>query len=360
MANKDYYQILGVDKKSSADEIKKAYRNLAKKHHPDKNGGDESKFKELTEAYSVLGNEKKRSEYDSYGRVFNGGAGGGGGFNGAGFDWDDFVNQARGGGGEDFDMGDVFGQFFGGNGGGRQKRGRDISIDIQLEFQESVFGTERTVMLRKGSKCDVCSGTGAETGSKMKTCATCNGQGQVREVRRSILGEFATVGTCSVCRGKGQIPEKQCKDCRGEGISIKDHDVKLTIPAGISDGEMIRMSGGGEAVSGGISGDLYIKVHVKKHATMRKEGSHLIIDLEVKLTDALLGAKYSVETLEGTLEVKIPQGVTHGEMLRVRGKGVPIENGKRGDLILRVSIDLPKKLSRKAKKLVEELKNEGI
>ena len=348
---RDYYEILGVDKKTSQGDVKKAYRNLAKKYHPDKQGGDEKKFKEITEAYSVLGNEKKRTEYDSYGRVFNGG---GAGAAPGGFSWDDF----GGGGGVEFDMGDIFGQFFGG-GRKKQKRGRDISMDIQLEFKEAVFGTERVVKLRKSSMCGKCNGTGAEAGSAMKTCSTCNGKGQVQEIRRSIIGEFSTVTTCSACEGKGEIPEKKCAECKGEGVTTRNHDIKVSIPSGISDGEMIRMNGAGEAVSGGVSGDLYIKVYVKKHKTIRKEGAHLIMDLNVKLTDALLGAKYSIETLDGTLEVKIPQGVGHGEMLRLRGKGVPY-GSRRGDLILKILLVLPKKLSRKAKKAVEELRGEGI
>jgi len=348
---RDYYEILGVDKKASQDEVKKAYRNLAKKYHPDKQGGDESRFKEITEAYSVLGNEKKRREYDSYGRTFNGGTGGG-------FSWDDFARQA-GAGGVEFDMGDIFNQFFGGGSSRRQKRGRDISIDIQLEFKESIFGTRRTVMLRKSSVCDECRGTGAEVGSSMKVCDACNGKGQIKEVRRSIIGEFATVSTCNKCSGKGKIPEKKCKTCSGSGVILKNHDIEIVIPPGISDGEMIRMSGEGEAVSGGISGDLYVKVYVKRHTSIKKEGVHLIMDVNVKLTDALLGATYTIETLDGILEIKIPQGVSHGEMLRVKGKGVPYDS-RRGDLILKVGIDLPKKLSRKARKLVEDLKGEGV
>jgi len=365
MANRDYYEILGVDKKASKEDVKKAYRTLAKKYHPDKKSGDEAKFKEITEAYSVLGDEKKRAEYDSYGRVFNGAGGGGqaGGF--GGMHWDDFVNQAQQGGFEGFDMGDIFGEFFGGGGGRRRtKRGRDISIDMQLEFSDAVFGTDRSVILNKASGCTDCNGAGAEADSSMKQCETCNGKGQVQEVRRSIVGEFSTVRTCDECTGSGNIPEKKCKTCRGTGVIKREQEISITIPPGISDGEMIRMSGAGEAVPGGVAGDLYIKVHVKQHDSIRKEGTNLVRDLKVKLSDALLGASYTVETLDGNIDVKIPAGVSHGERLRIRGKGVPFSptgsKGKRGDLMLRVVIELPKKLSRKAKKAVEELKNEGV
>lgn len=365
MAQKDYYTVLGVDKKASQDQIKKAYRDLAKKYHPDKKGGDEARFKEITEAYSVLRDEKKRAEYDSYGRVFNGGGGGGqaGGF--GGFSWEDFANQAQGGNFEGFDIGDVFGEFFGGGRRQRQQRGRDISIDIQLEFEEAVFGTDRKVLLNKTSTCDTCKGSGAAEGSNTKTCATCNGNGQVQEVKRSILGQVSMVRTCDTCRGTGQVPEKPCAECRGAGIGKKETEIAITIPAGISDGEMIRMTGAGEAVAGGVAGDLYIKVHVKPHGELKKEGYNLVRDVTVKLSDALLGATYTLPTLDGDIDVKIPQGVKHDELLRVRGKGVPTngthsKKSERGDLLLRIKIELPKKLSRSAKKAVEELRKEGI
>lgn len=368
MNKTDYYHILGVEKKASADDIKKAYRNLAKKYHPDKQGGDESKFKEITEAYAVLGNEKKRSEYDSYGRVFNGGGGGSqGGFGGAGFNWSDFASQA-GRGGVEFDMGDIFGEFFGGGRRRQQKRGRDISFDIQLDLEEAVFGTERTIGFRKAAVCDTCGGDGAEVESPMKKCETCNGNGKIQEVKRSILGQFSSVRICDDCRGVGQVPEKKCKECKGRGVVNKNVDIKVTIPAGISDGEMIRMSGHGEVIRGGVAGDLYIKIHVKPHAHIKKEGKNLIMNVNVKLSDALLGATYIIQTLDGSLDVKIPQGIGHGELLRVRDRGVPLHGGvvekgtrvKRGDLLLKVSVNIPNKLSRRARKAVEELREEGV
>jgi molecular chaperone DnaJ len=365
--NKDYYEILGLQKGASKDEIKKAFRNLAHKYHPDKKGGDEQKFKEASEAYSVLSDDKKRAEYDTYGRVFGGNGGGqAGGFDPSqGFGGFDFSGFTKGfGGGEDgfsneFDLGDIFGDFFGG-GNGRQKRGRDISIDVELSFEESIFGTERRVLLNKTSVCDSCSGSGAEKGIGEKTCTTCNGKGQVRETKKSFLGSFSTVRTCNTCGGRGKIPEKPCTKCRGEGVTKKQHEILVKIPTGIENGEMIRMTGEGEAVSKGTSGDLYIKVHVRHHSMFRKESSNLAMDLLVKLSSALLGDEYEIKALDGNIKIKIPEGIKNGEILRVKGRGVPIDKSRRGDLMVHIKIDIPQHLSKSAKKLVEELKKEGL
>ena len=357
---KDYYEMLGVDKKASKDEIKKAFRNLAHKYHPDKKGGDDAKFKEINEAYSVLSDDKKRAEYDSYGRVFSGANGGGnsGGF--GDFDFSQFT-QGNGGASFDFDLGDIFGNVFG---GGRraqqQKRGRDISIDIELSFEESVFGVERTVLLNKVSRCEVCNGSGAEKGSEMTTCSTCNGKGHVRELKRTFFGQFEQTAVCDSCHGTGKVPKVKCHACKGAGILKKETEIKVKIPAGIDNGEMMRLSRTGEAVSGGQSGDLYIRIDVKKHPVFQKDGNNLLMNLNVKLTDALLGAEYNINTLDGSLTVKIPEGVIHGEVLRIKGKGVPLESRNRGDLMIRINILIPKKLSKQAKNIVEELREEGI
>lgn len=360
--SKNYYEVLGVDKKASKDEVKKAFRKLAHAYHPDKKGGDEAKFKEVNEAYSVLSNDKKRAEYDAYGRVFSGVGGAGQSSPGfEGFDFSNFTQGFGGGQGVEFDLGDIFGGFsdmFSGR--RREQRGHDISIDVEIDFRDSVFGTERQVILTKHSTCSRCSGKGAEPGSGMKTCPTCNGQGQVRETRQSFIGTFSTVATCAACHGRGKVPEQQCTECRGEGVVRRQEDITVIVPPGIEDGEMIRLAGAGEALAGGTAGDLYVKVHVRKHPVFRKEGANLLMDLNVKLSDALLGAEYRVETLDGVLSVKIPAGVSHGELLRVKGKGVPVREGRRGDLLIRAVIRLPERLSRKAKKLVEELKEEGI
>jgi len=353
---KDYYHILGVDKKASKEEIKKAFRKLAHKHHPDKGGGDEAKFKEANEAYTVLSDEKKRAEYDAYGRVFSGGRNAGPGSGFGGFSAEDFQGFAQG---VEFDFGDIFGGLGDIFGGGRNKRGRDISIDLELEFKESVFGTERKVLLTKPSVCEKCDGDGGEPSSEKKTCETCAGQGKVHETRKSFMGTFATIATCSSCHGKGTVPEKKCVKCKGEGIVREQSEIEVKIPAGIDNGEMIRLSGMGEALSHGQSGDLYIKVHVKKHEVFRKEGANLVMDLPVKLSDALLGSKYTIETLEGPLEVSIPELVSPEQMLRVKNKGVPANRG-RGDLLIQLKVRLPEKLSRKAKKLIDELRDEGI
>ncbi len=350
--NKSYYEILGIEKNATKDEIKKAFRKLAHKYHPDKKGGDPLKFKEVSEAYSILSDEKKRAEYDSYGRVFGGGSGpSGGGF--GGFDFSQFSA-------EDFDLGDIFSDFFGGA-RARTKRGRDISIGIELTFEEAVFGVERKILLAKTAQCEVCEGSGAKKGAEFTTCTRCNGKGRIHETRRSIFGTLSTERVCELCRGSGKTPKEKCATCKGAGVYRREEEIRVKIPSGIENGEMIRLSGSGEAIAGGVSGDLYIKVQVKPHRAFKKEGTNLLLDLKVKLTDALLGGVYLVETLEGkTIEVKIPAGVSFDEILRVRGKGVPYEHGKRGDLLITVSIELPRKTSKQARELIEKLRKEGI
>jgi molecular chaperone DnaJ len=355
--SKDYYETLGVNKEASTEDIKKAFRKLAHKYHPDKQGGDAAKFKEVNEAYSVLSDEKKRAEYNAYGRVFSDAQGGynTGGF--GGFDFSGFNAQSF----EDVDLGDIFGQFFGGAGrAGRQKRGADISVDIEITFQESVFGADRSILLNKTSVCEHCAGSGGEPGTEVKTCPTCNGKGKIHETKNSFLGAFSTVRTCTTCNGSGKVPTQKCKICHGAGILRKQEEIKIKIPAGIDNGEMIRLTGAGEAVAGGIPGDLYIKIHVKKHSTFRKEGANLVADLNIKLSTALLGGDYSLETLDGNISIKIPAGISHGEILRVRNKGIPVERNKRGDILVKINIQLPHKLSKTAAKLIEELKKEGI
>jgi molecular chaperone DnaJ len=353
---RDYYQILGVPRNASKEEIKKAFRKLAHKYHPDKGNGDAEKFKEASEAYAVLSDDKKRAEYDAYGRVFSDGSGPGPN-DFSGFDFSQFGF----GGANGFDLGDIFSEFFGGVGNReRTKRGRDISIDVEIPFADSIFGTERKVLLTKTSLCSVCAGSGAKPNSGFITCATCNGKGKIHETRQSFLGSFTSVRTCNTCYGSGKIPKEKCGVCRGAGIVRKEEEITIVIPPGINNGEMIRLSGAGEAVTGGVPGDLYVKIHVQKHPVFKKEGSNLTMDLNIKLSDALLGGVYTVDTLDGTLSVKIPEGVTFGEILRVRGKGVPLERGRRGDLLIKLHIQLPSRLSRKAKKIIEELKKEGV
>jgi len=363
--SKDYYKTLGVDKSASQEDIKKAFRKLAHEHHPDK-GGNAEKFKEASEAYSVLSDDKKRAQYDTYGSAgpagtggFNGGQyqgqGGFGGFEG--FDFSGFNGQ--GAEGFDFDLGDMFGDFFGG-GRKKQKKGRDITVDMELSFQESVFGAAKKIRLTKTSKCGSCGGTGAEKGSQMETCPICSGRGKIQEVKKSIFGNFMTERVCDNCSGTGKIPKVKCSTCRGYGILKKDEEYEVKIPADIDDGETIRLTGAGEAIKDGSSGDLYIRIRVKKNPLFEKEGKNLITELNIKLTDSILGAKYNLETLDGMIELKIPEGIAYGEILRVKGKGIPKENGGRGDLLVKINIKTPHHISKQAKKIFEELKNEGI
>ncbi|MDP2665677.1 MAG: molecular chaperone DnaJ [bacterium] len=360
---KDYYNVLGVDKKATPDDIKKAFRKLAHKYHPDKGGTDEARFKEITEAYSILSDDKKRREYDTYGQAFAGGHGqshGGQGNPFSGFDFNGF-QQGFGQGGVDFDFGDIFGDIFSGRGGRAQTpRGRDISIDLEISFKDAVFGTSRNVLISKVSKCTLCNGSGAKVGTELSACTTCNGSGKIHETRNSILGQFTSVRVCAACDGTGKIPKEKCHECKGYGTKRQQEEIKINIPAGIDNGEMIRMTQQGEAIKIGIAGDLYVKVHVKPHATFRRDGANLIMNLPVKLTDSLLGTTVSVETLEGkTLEVKIPPMKRAEELLRVAGKGIPVE-GSRGDLIIRLEVAMPHKLSAKARKSLEDLKSEGL
>ena len=353
---KDYYEVLGVDKQATKDDIKKAFHKLAHKFHPDKKDGNADKFKEVSEAYSILSDDKKRAEYDSYGRTF-GGQAGAGGFNSAGFDFSQFQDAFSGGFGG-FDFGDAFSDLFGG--GTRTRRGRDISIDLEISFKESVFGTKRSVLISKTAQCEVCHGSGALPGSELLTCDKCNGSGKVHETTNSIFGSITMAQVCRQCNGRGKIPKEKCTTCRGEGVYKKQEEIEISVPAGIEGGEMIRLTGAGEAVAGGTSGDLYVKIHVSADPRFKKDGANLITELSIKLTDALLGGKYKIATLDGDEMVEIPSGVSHGETISIKGRGVPYGRGKRGDLVVRVKITLPTRLSRNAKQLVEKLKEEGI
>jgi len=286
--SKDYYSLLGVDKTASKEEIKKAFRKKAQQYHPDKKDGDEAKFKEINEAYTVLSNDQKKAQYDQFGSASSGGGGG----QGQGFGGFDFSQFTQNGNGQDFDfdLGDLFGSVFGGR--NRRRRGGDISVDITLSFEESIRGIQKDLNIQTNS-------------------------------------------------GKS------------EKISFK-------IPAGIDNGESLRITGRGESIEGGDPGDLYVRMHVTPHKVLRKEGHHLVMDLSVKLSDAILGTKINIETLDGNVKLKIPKGITHGEILRLRNHGVKLSNSTQGDLLIRVSIEMPKSLSKKSKKLIEELREEGI
>lgn len=353
----DYYSTLGISKAASKEDIKKAYRKLAHQFHPDKAGGDEKKFKEINEAYQVLSDDQKRSEYDRYGRVFNGGQNPAGSGQ-AGFNFD-FGDGAGFG-----DFSEIFEDFLGFSGGRRRqnrvKRGRDISIEIDIPFEEAIFGTKRTILLKKSGECAVCRASGVEPGSKTLKCSTCEGSGTVRDQKNSFFGRVSMLRECSKCYGKGEIPERECHACRGSGVVRKEEEITAQIPYGIENGEVISLSGQGEAVRGGVSGDLYVRVKVRPHQDFHREGKNIIMKLDIPLTLAILGGEKIIRAVDGEIKIKIPAGLDSGEVLRVRTRGVPIDSGGRGDLLIRVQVRNPKNLSKKARKLVEDLRAEGI
>ena len=360
MAAKNYYDILGVSKTASKDEIKKAFYKLAHKYHPDKKDGDEAKFKEVNEAYQILSDDAKRKQYDTYGQTFNGaGPQGGAGF--GGFDFSGFQN-----GGFQVnmdDIGDIFGDIFGGFGGGsrkKQKRGDDIQIEMLLSFEEAVFGVTRTVHVTKVHTCKTCTGTGAAKGSAMKTCSTCQGSGKVKDNRMAFFGGIM-MRTCDTCDGAGKVPEKKCEICKGAGVERKRESIEITIPSGMQDGETLRMNSAGDAIKDGINGDLYIHIRVQKHAHITRSGNNLVTATKIKLTEAILGGEHVVDSLDGKVKLTIPEGIQSGTVLRVPHKGVPIRNGKeRGDFLVTVHVTIPHKLSKEAKHLVQKLHEEGL
>ena len=344
---KDFYERLGVSKSATADEIKVAFRKLAHKYHPDKEGGDEAKFKEINEAYQVLSDEKKRAQYDQFGAAAfeNGGGGAGQGF--GGFDF-------SGAGGFE-DLGDIFGDLFGGGRGRSQTpRGHDIQLDVDISFRDSIFGTEKTVTVTKPSACERCGGNGGEPGTGMDTCRVCNGSGVEIGVQRTILGNMQTKRTCSSCHGAGETPKTACTTCRGSGIEKKPRSLTITIPAGIEDGQSLRIRGEGEAVKGGIPGDFFVRVHVGTDARFEREDIHLYSEAKIGFTQAALGDVIHAETIDGPVDLTIPMGTQSGAQFRLRGKGVQTNRG-RGDQIVTVRVMTPKKLGKREKKLLEEL-----
>lgn len=357
--SKDYYAILGVDKKASKDEIKKAFHKMAHKYHPDKSGGDEAKFKEVNEAYQTLSDEQKRASYDQFGS--DGpqmGGFGGGGFDG--FDFSGFSAQGGPASGWEFDIGDMFGGMFGGGGRARKPRGNDLQTSMTINFKESIFGVEKELKVTKPSTCNTCKGDGATPGTKLDTCSTCNGAGVVRNIQRTILGSIATNQTCSKCNGAGKIPKDPCKTCHGTGVVNDTRTIKVSIPSGIQNGETLRLSSMGEAVQGGPSGDLYVHMSVTPHKTISRKGADLYTNLDIKLTDALLGAQYSIETLEGNEAISIPAGTKIGSTVIIKERGVPLSKSKRGNFVVQLNIKLPEKISKEAKAIIEELKKQGI
>jgi molecular chaperone DnaJ len=355
--SKDYYNILGVDKNASADEIKKAFRKLAHEHHPDKKSGDEAKFKEINEAYQVLSDSKKRSQYDQFGSAFqNGQAGGAQGFGGFdGFNGGFNINMD--------DLGDImggFGDIFGfGGGGSRQRsarRGHDIQVALTIDFNEAVFGVEKEISLKKTVKCSKCDGEGREPGTEVITCKACGGKGRVIKVQRTILGNMQMQVTCEDCGGEGKIFKEKCSACRGAGLVQQIVNLKIKIPAGIDNGETIRLSGQGEAVKGGQTGDLYLKIRVNQDRRFERDGFNIKSRAEISFSQAALGDKIEVATVDGPVDLKIPEGTQSGKVFILRGRGVTHLNGRgRGDHLVEVIVKTPTGLNRKQRELLKEL-----
>lgn len=355
---KDYYSVLGVSKGASQDEIKKAFRELAHKYHPDKQGGSAEKFKEINEAYQVLGNPEKRQQYDQFGTTFEQ-AQGQGGF--SGFDgFRDFSGFANG-----FDMGDLgdmfgFGDIFGGGKKTRTVRGRDIEVEMEIDFREAVFGGEKIVDLYKPSTCKNCGGSGADPKAKISTCPKCGGAGKVKTIQRTFFGSFQSVAACPDCGGEGKKAERQCPECRGTGIVRDSKKLKIKIPAGIGNNQSIKISGEGEAAGrGGRAGDLYVTFRVKPERGFTRKDNDILSKVEISFSQAALGDKIEVETLDGKIKLTVPAGTQSGQIFKLKGKGVPHLGGYgRGDQLIEAVVVTPKNISRRQRELLEELARE--
>jgi len=353
MTKRDYYEILGVNKSASDDEIKKAYRKAAVKYHPDKEGGDEEKFKEINEAYEVLKDGAKRQRYDQFGHAGVGGNGASGGDPFGGFSGQN-VHFDFGDGG----LGDIFGQFFGANQSGANRgprRGRDVEASLQLTFEEAIFGVEENIELDLNDECSHCHGTTVEPGHEMKTCPTCKGAGQVNRVMNTIFGPIQQRTTCETCDGRGKVPEKVCSVCRGSGVERRKKSIKLKVPAGIDDGATIRLREHGEAVGNGQKGDLYVHIRVKAHKQFTREGNIILSEQHIDMVEAALGTEIDIETVDGKVRMKVPAGTQSGTDFKLSGHGVPHLRGeRRGPHIVSILVDTPTKLSKKQKEILED------
>lgn len=358
MNKRDYYDVLGVSKNATAIEIKKAYRKMAIKYHPDKNPDDkeaEEMFKEAAEAYEVLSDENKRSRYDQFGHEGVRGAAGGGGFSGAGMSMDDIFSH----------FGDIFGGHFGfgnsgfgGSGGRRVNKGSNLRVRVKLTLSEMAHGVEKKIKIRKYVPCPDCNGTGAEKGSQPVTCPTCHGSGHVTRVTNTFLGQMQTSSTCPQCGGEGTIIKNKCKTCHGDGIVKSEEVVTIKIPAGVNDGMQLSMSGKGNAAArGGVPGDLIILIEEIPHPDLKRDGKNLLYDLYISFPEAALGATVEVPTVDGKAKVKLSSGTQGGKVLRLKGKGLPDINGYgKGDLLVNINVWTPKNLSSDEKKMLEKLK----
>jgi len=355
MSKRDYYEVLGVGKSASADEIKKAFRKKAIEYHPDR-GGDEAKFKEVNEAYEVLKDPSKRQRYDQFGHAGVGGstgAGGnpfGGGFGGQGqnvhFDFGDLG------------LGDIFSSFFGGGGqqqSRRTRRGRDVETRIDLTFEQAVFGTEVDLDLEIDDACEHCKGSTVEPGHELKTCPECEGSGQIMHVTRTVFGNIQQATVCSRCDGRGKVPEKVCSVCHGKGVKRKKQDIKLKVPAGVDDGATIRLRERGEAIANGPKGDLYVNIRVKPHKKFTREGDLILSEEHISMVEAALGTEIDVETVDGPIRMKVPAGTQSGTDFKLSNHGVPhLRSERRGAHIVTIIVDIPTKLSKQQKELLEQ------
>ncbi len=348
MTKRDYYEVLGIGKEASADEIKKAFRRAAVEHHPDR-GGDEAKFKEINEAYEVLKDSSKRQRYDQFGHAGVGGNGAGGGFEGMG---GQNVNFDFG----DLGLGDIFGSFFG---GGQQQqrahRGRDVEARVEVSFEDAIFGTEANISLNLEDTCEHCKGTTAEPGHELKTCEQCGGSGQVVMQTRTIFGNIQQAAVCPKCHGRGKIPEKVCTVCHGKGTQMKKQTIALKVPAGIDDGTTIRLREHGEAIADGPKGDLYVNIRVKSHKKFTREGVLVLSDEHIGMVEAALGTEIAVDTVDGKIKMKVPAGTQSGSDFKLSGHGVPhLKGGTRGAHIVTIVVDTPTKLTKQQKELLEQ------
>lgn len=352
MSKRDYYEVLGVSKTATQDELKKAYRKLARKYHPDLNKDNPEaaeKFKECNEAYSVLSDEQKRTQYDQFGHAAfeNGGMGGAGGFGGTG------GFGGFGGSG----MEDIFDMFFGGQGGrssrntGGPQRGADLRFDLEITFEEAAFGVEKEINLYRDEVCDHCHGHGAEPGTKVETCPECNGSGYVRYTQNTMFGQMVNERPCSRCKGEGKIISEPCKECRGKGTVKRNKKLKVKIPAGVDNGSRLRVGNEGEAgAKGGSNGDLYVYLYVKPHKFFERDGTTVMCEVPINIVQATLGDEIKVPTLDGQVTMKIPEGTQPGKVMRIKGKGIPsLRTGSRGDQLVRIKVVVPNKLSDKQK-----------
>lgn len=366
MAKRDYYEVLGVQKGASADEIKKAYRKLAVKYHPDKNPGNkeaEEKFKEAAEAYSVLSDADKKARYDQFGHA--GVEGAGPDFSGGFGNLNDILNDLFGGGFGGFSgFGGGFGGFGGGFGGGQRQqrvhRGRDIRVRVKLTLEEIARGVEKEISIEKSVPCPDCGGRGAKNSSDIKTCPACNGSGQVQRVVNSFLGQTVTYSTCQQCGGEGKIISNPCRTCNGSGLVRQRETIKVKIPAGVEAGMQLTIQGEGHAAkNNGINGDLLVVIEEQEHKDLKREGNNIFYTKVISLPDAILGAEVEVPTLDGIYKIKVESGTQSGTVVRLRGKGLPTVNGYGGvgDMYVKFAVWIPKRLNKDEKEIVESLRN---